>query len=281
MAYSGLGLRLAVCLLNISEARRKDIVEKVAKAAIQNKHGLRNLQATVLNIFSDFDYNRSVITIAAPIDEIDIAETLAALVPGSSFFHFGYADQPQMRSLVQRRKELGWFRKKSSLNSNEVKAGGEATLSSKWGLTGIGATPYVMNCNVTIDSQNLAIGRQIASAIRGSNTGGIKGVQAMAFPHEGKVEIACNVESFKEEEQAVSAPENTSYDSYCIVGENFLYVSPLSIESQIQKLASSLGVKTVGTALIGFTPKECKRLAEDAISQGIGEFWKKQRQIFM
>ncbi|XP_064419626.1 formiminotransferase N-terminal subdomain-containing protein isoform X3 [Latimeria chalumnae] len=188
MAYSGLGLRLAVCLLNISEARRKDIVEKVAKAAIQNKHGLRNLQATVLNIFSDFDYNRSVITIAAPIDEIgnsvvaacveafqsidmethdgihpclgavdlvpihplsqsvaleecgtvaqNIAETLAALVPGSSFFHFGYADQPQMRSLVQRRKELGWFRKKSSLNSNEVKAGGEATLSSKWGLTG-------------------------------------------------------------------------------------------------------------------------------------------------
>ncbi|KAB0400082.1 hypothetical protein E2I00_005102, partial [Balaenoptera physalus] len=62
------------------------------------------------------------------------------------------------------------------------------------------ASPYVMNCNVTIDSQDLALGKEIASAIRGSNVNGLKGVQTMAFPHEGKMEIACNVESFEDQE---------------------------------------------------------------------------------
>lgn len=50
-----------------------------------------------------------------------------------------------------------------------------------------------MSCNVTIDSQDLALGKEILSAIQGSNANGLKGVQTMTFPHEGKIEIACNV----------------------------------------------------------------------------------------
>uniref|UniRef100_A0A4X2LA50 Formiminotransferase N-terminal subdomain domain-containing protein n=1 Tax=Vombatus ursinus TaxID=29139 RepID=A0A4X2LA50_VOMUR len=109
MSSSRLGLRLAACLLNISEARRKNVVEKIAKAALFEENGNEHSEATVLNIFSDYDYNRSVITIAAPIEKLGLAEKLTIHVPGCSVFLFGEADQPEKRSLVQRRKQLGWF----------------------------------------------------------------------------------------------------------------------------------------------------------------------------
>ncbi|XP_053452823.1 formiminotransferase N-terminal subdomain-containing protein isoform X8 [Nycticebus coucang] len=70
MSSSRLGLRLAACLLNISEARRKCVVENIAKAALLDKNGQKNPEVTVLNVFSDEDYNRSVITIAASIDKL-------------------------------------------------------------------------------------------------------------------------------------------------------------------------------------------------------------------
>ncbi|KAI5944665.1 Formiminotransferase N-terminal subdomain-containing protein [Manis javanica] len=84
MSSSRLGLRLAACLLNISEARRKYIVENIARAALLEKKcnvktfsGLEDAitrqhhpEVSVLNIFSDQDYNRSVITIAASVDKL-------------------------------------------------------------------------------------------------------------------------------------------------------------------------------------------------------------------
>uniref|UniRef100_UPI00398EBA85 formiminotransferase N-terminal subdomain-containing protein n=1 Tax=Pristiophorus japonicus TaxID=55135 RepID=UPI00398EBA85 len=332
MASPRLGLRLAVCLLNISEARKQDIVEEVAKTALCDKQGQRKTQTTVLNIFSDYDYNRSVITLAAPIETLgnsvvaacteaydlidmkhhdgihpclgsvdlvpiyplsesvsleecgkvarDIAEKLTHDVPDCSIFYFGYADQPLKRNLVQRRKELNWF-KRSGLNSNEVKPDVGTAISDRCGLTGIGASPYVMNCNVTIDTQDLNIGQQIASAIRGANVGGLRGIQAMAFPHEGTVEIACNVESFKDGPSSSLTEESKKYISYYIQGEEYWYISPGSIEGQIKKLADSHGVTTVGTALIGFTPERCKSLAEQAIMEGTGMFWKERKIITM
>ncbi|XP_041057622.1 formiminotransferase N-terminal subdomain-containing protein isoform X1 [Carcharodon carcharias] len=338
MVSPRLGLRLAVCLLNISEARKQDIVERIAKAALCDKPGQKKTQTTVLNIFSDYDYNRSVLTLAGPIETLvnflfsgnsivtacteafdlidmghhdgihpclgsvdlvpiyplsesvsleecgkvarDIAENLSHDVPGCSMFYFGYADQPLKRNLVQRRKELNWY-KRTCLNVNEIRPDVGAAVSSKYGLTGIGASPYVMNCNVTIDTQDLNIGQQIASAIRGANAGGLQGIQAMAFPHEGTVEIACNVESFQDKSLSSLTEESKKYISYYIQGEEYLYFSPRSIERQIKKLAASHGVATVGTALVGFTPERCKSLAEQAILEGCGEFWKKRKTITM
>ncbi|XP_066882616.1 formiminotransferase N-terminal subdomain-containing protein isoform X6 [Kogia breviceps] len=160
MSSSRLGLRLAVCLLNISEARRKYIVENIAKAALLEKNGQKHAEVSVLNIFSDQEYNRSVITIAASVAELgnsilaacleafqsidmevqegihpclgavdlipiyplsgvgveecgavarSLAENLVQCVPGCSVFLFGEADLPEKRTLVQRRKQLGWF----------------------------------------------------------------------------------------------------------------------------------------------------------------------------
>lgn len=44
MSSSRLGLRLAACLLNISEARRKHVVENIAKAALLGENGRNNRQ---------------------------------------------------------------------------------------------------------------------------------------------------------------------------------------------------------------------------------------------
>ncbi|XP_054333570.1 formiminotransferase N-terminal subdomain-containing protein isoform X1 [Pongo pygmaeus] len=328
MSSSRVGLRLAACLLNISEARRKYIVENIAKAALLDKNGKKHPQVSVLNIFSDQDYNRSVITIATSVDKLgssvlaacleafqaidmevqegihpclgavdlipiyplsgvtveecgvvarSLAEDLVLHVPGCSVFLFGEADLPEKRSLVQRRKQLGWFTRRD-FSALQPDLG--AAPARRCGLTGVGASPYVMNCNITIDSQDMSAGREIASAIRGSNANGLKGVQAMAFPHEGKIEIACNVESFNDQE-AAEISEDFQYVSYSVLGDQFSYVSPHYIETQVKKLASDWGIGTKGRALVGFTPQECKNCAEYAIKENIGEFWKIRGGVFM
>ncbi|XP_071072306.1 formiminotransferase N-terminal subdomain-containing protein [Dasypus novemcinctus] len=326
MSSSRLGLSLAACLLNISEARRKCVVENIAKAALLGENGQKHPEVSVLNIFSDQDYNRSVITIAASVDTLgknsaalfllqsidmevqegihpclgavdlipihplsgigveecgsvarNIAETLVQHIPGSSVFLFGEADLPGKRSLVQRRKELGWFTRR---DFNALKPDLGAAPARRCGLTGVGASLYVMNCNVTIDCQDLAAGKEIAGAIRGSSASGLKGVLAMAFPHDGKIEIACNVESF-EDQKATETSEDSQYLAYSVLGNHFSYVSPHYLEAQIKKLASDRGIGTIGRALVGFTPEGCKNCAEYAIRESIGEFWKMRGGVFM
>ncbi|KAK1336517.1 hypothetical protein QTO34_002548 [Cnephaeus nilssonii] len=53
--------------------------ENIAKAALLGENGKKRPEVSVLNIFSDQDYNRSVITIAASVDELNDA-VLAACV---------------------------------------------------------------------------------------------------------------------------------------------------------------------------------------------------------
>ncbi|KAF3824250.1 hypothetical protein GH733_008535 [Mirounga leonina] len=60
---SSMGLRLAACLLNISEARRKYIVENIAQASLHEKN----------------DYIKSVITISASINELGNSLLAASL----------------------------------------------------------------------------------------------------------------------------------------------------------------------------------------------------------
>ncbi|XP_019955196.2 formiminotransferase N-terminal subdomain-containing protein [Paralichthys olivaceus] len=330
MASSSLGRRLVACLLNVSEARRKDLVETVATAALYNTEGARREGTTVLNIFNDHDYNRSVITIVASIDSIReavlsacekacglidmcahigvhpcmgavdlipiyplgeevrvedcakearaVAQGLIERVHGTTAFLFGWADSPLQRGLAQRRKEMGWFKKRPDLQAIQVDMGPEP--GKRYGLTGVGAGPYVMNCNVTINTQDIAIGRSIATAIRTSTPGGLPGVQVLALPHEGAVEIACNVESVKG-----SPPTHASADepwpSFNIEGQPYYHAPASLITARVTELAGRQGVGTKHTALVGFTPHECRGLAELALSQGIAEFWKEQRRIRM
>lgn len=243
-------LRLATCLLNISEGRSKQIVEKVAQSAISLSNEI-NLKcaSTVLNIFSDHDYNRSVVTIAAPIDQIEdsiyracvtayehidlskhygghprlgsvdlipihpinpcvslqecgqvaqrIGKRIVETIKGTSVFFFGYADSPKHHDLVARRKEVNWYSGKGGMSFDDIGYDIGASPSARYGCTGIGAIPYVTNCNVTINTNDICLGRSIAQAIRAVTPGGFPGVQSMAFSHEGMVEIACNVQAYE------------------------------------------------------------------------------------
>ncbi|XP_067459048.1 formiminotransferase N-terminal subdomain-containing protein [Thunnus thynnus] len=330
MASTSLGRRLVACLLNVSEARRKDLVETVAKSALYDPAGVRREATTVLNIFNDHDYNRSVITIVSSIDSIGeavlsacekacglfdmrthtgvhpcmgavdlipiyplgeevgaeecaeearaVAQGLTERVQGTSAFLFGWADSPLQRGLAQRRKEMGWFKKTADLQAIRPDVG--PLPQRRFGLTGVGASPYVMNCNVTIDTQDIAMGRSIATAIRESTPGGLPGVQVLALPHEGTVEIACNVESVKAPPPShMTAGE--PWPSFSIGGQMYCHAPASLITARVSELAGRHGVGTKGTALVGFTPHQCRGLAEFALSQGIAEFWKEQRRIHM
>ncbi|MEQ2237426.1 hypothetical protein ILYODFUR_022955, partial [Ilyodon furcidens] len=310
-------------------ARGDDVVENVAKAALCNAEGIQREETTVLNIFNDPDYNRSVITIVASIDSIRdaalsacqkacalidmrthagvhpcmgavdlvpfyplgeevgvkecvqqalaVAHGLTETVCGSSAFLFGWADTPLQRGLAQRRKEMGWFRKTPDLQALRPDVGPQP--QKRYGLTGVGASTYVMNCNVTIDTQDITTGRSIAAAIRESTPGGLPGVQVLALPHEGAVELACNVESVKGDPPG--HPMDEPWPSFIVDGQPYCHAPASLITARVGELARRRGIGVKGTALVGFTPRECRDLAEIALSQGIGEFWKEQRRIRM
>lgn len=129
---------------------------------------------------------------------------------------------------------------------------------------------------MTIETQDVSLGRDVAAAIRESNTGGIPGVQVMAFPHEGAVEIACNVESV-----LASTAGGESWPAFRVGHQKFCHAPASLITTRVAELAGRQGIATQGTALVGFTPLECKRLAERALSQDVGEFWKELHRVRM
>lgn len=145
--------------------------------------------------------------------------------------------------------------------------------------SGVGAGPYVMNCNVTIDTHDVAVGQSIAAAIRESTPGGLPGVQVLALPHDGAVEVACNVEST--EGPPPGHLTNDTWPCFSIDGTPYCHVPAALITARVAELAGAQGVGVKGTALVGFTPHECRDLAEFALSRGIGEFWREQRRIRM
>lgn len=124
------------------------------------------------------------------------------------------------------------------------------------------------------------MGRSIATAIRESTPGGLPGVQVLALPHEGAVEIACNVESVKGSPPS-HLTEAEPWPSFSIEGQPYCHAPASLITARVAELARRHGVGTMGTALVGFTPRECRGLAELALSQGIAEFWKEQHRIHM
>ncbi|KAK7933431.1 hypothetical protein WMY93_004327 [Mugilogobius chulae] len=184
-----------------------------------------------------------------------VAEGLTERVQGTSVFLFGWADSPLHRGLAQRRKEMSWFKKNPDLNQIRPDLGPPP--GRQYGLTGHG------------------LGRSIASAIRESTDGGILGVQVLALPHDGAVEIACNVESVKGE------PPSSDWPTFNIGGQPYCHAPASVITKRVSELAAPKGAETKGTAIVGFTPRECRGLAELALSRNIGEFWREQRRIRM
>ncbi|KAJ7362031.1 Formiminotransferase domain, N-terminal subdomain [Desmophyllum pertusum] len=162
---------------------------------------------------------------------LNLGRRLVNSVKGTSVFLFGHADQPLVRGLVERRKAVNWYHGKHGMDFSRVGWDLGTPPSQRYGCTGIGAIPYITNCNITIDCQDLGLGREIAKAIR-ATPGGLAGVQSMAFEHEGRVEIACNVEASKD----------LSSEGH------FQYTSPEEIETRVGEMAARKDVKLYGTS---------------------------------
>ncbi|MEQ2307502.1 hypothetical protein AMECASPLE_018907 [Ameca splendens] len=228
--------------------------------------GIQREETTVLNIFNDPDYNRSVITIVASINSIRDAALSAC---------------QKACALIDMRTHTGVHPCMGAVDLVPFYPLGEevGVKECVQQALGVGASTYVMNCNVTIDTQDITTGRSIAAAIRESTPGGLPGVQVLALPHEGAVELACNVESVKGDPPG--HPMDEPWPSFIVDGQPYCHAPASLITARVAELARRRGIGVKGTALVGFTPRECRDLAEIALSQGIGEFWKEQRRIRM
>jgi hypothetical protein len=60
---------------------------------------------------------------------------------------------------------------------------GPAVVPARSGMCCVGATPWVVNFNVLLESEDLDLGRELAAAVS-ERRGGLPGVQAMALRHE-------------------------------------------------------------------------------------------------
>ena len=67
------------------------------------------------------------------------------------------------------------------------------------GITVCGATPYVLNYNLILDTADVKIAREISKLIRATSENGMPGVEAMAYlkgtSQQGQylAEVACNL----------------------------------------------------------------------------------------
>lgn len=226
----------------------------------------------------------------------EIAETLARNVPGSSFFVFGPGKSGMEKSLVERRKEVGWFSNGGTSTPptfpvNLVPDIGSEPIS-RLGLTGVGAMPYMMNFNATISTTDSRVGKMAANAVRQA-TGGFPGVRAMAFPHEGNVEVACNVE-------AVALEEGTEVpDGMTALGGNgrvdagsdkgvLYHATPEAIREKISLFLKkynedfSCDVRVLdGSTIIGYTPSQMVRVMQEAVDAGDDLFYLRQTRRMM
>lgn len=198
---------------------------------------------------------------------LDIGKELTLSHSGLSVFYFGHADGDLKRDLVQRRKELGWFEHETRPSFGALRQ------KSKHGLTGIGASPYMSNFNVMLETNNLEVGQNIAWKIR-ERTGGLLGVQAMAFPHgENQIEVACNVDLVLYDEKNPKHKVAKEEGRLVHVMGNYFTTPFQVIEAEIRKIANFeyFYLKNFikgDSVIIGFTPVEAGKMTEECLISG-------------
>ena len=185
---------------------------------------------------------------------LNIGTKLKETHPNLSIFYFGHADMPKNRDLVQRRKENGWFQ--------------DDNFTSNHGMTGIGAIPYMSNFNVMLHCNDIKIGQQIAKSLR-QRSGGLLGVQSMAFPHgDNQIEIACNVDLLLFDEFNEKHSKEKSEEKFVKCHGEY-YMTPFEvIHEEIAKKAGQSNFQVIGdSVIIGFTPKEAFEFTTKAIAE--------------
>ena len=184
----------------------------------------------------------------------NIVTRLKDAVPGTSFFIYG--SQPGQRGLIERRKEMGWF------GSKIKQAPDVGTFEPRYGVTGVGAAPYMSNFNISLETSDMRLAERVLGVIR-ARTGGLPGVSAMAFHHNNNIEVACNVDMVRGEEDMGDMGDMEE------ILPGFWRTRFTAIESRVRRMASEAGVSVLGeSVIIGLTPDTARKLTLEALRQG-------------
>ena len=307
-------MKLATCLLNISEARNKQVIRHILHQTKTTIEQECPVGATILNTFCDTDYNRSVISISGQLPQLEQAVTSAVTaalhtidlrhhegghprlgavdliplhpisedttladcdtladniahniinnVPGSSFFKFS---REPGQGLIERRRSSGWFQSKIAPDFLPDLG----VYNDRLGVTGLGASPYMSNYNISLETRDMKVARQVVEVIR-EKSGGLPGVSAMAFHHKDNIEIACNVDMFiLKENNSMHMKHLKMNNIERVMGE--LWRTRFSvIGDQVETQASRSGTSVTGdSVIIGFTPEQSRSLTLQALASNI------------
>ncbi|MDF1702592.1 MAG: glutamate formimidoyltransferase [Planctomycetota bacterium] len=107
---------------------------------------------------------------------------------------------------------------------------GETAVHGTAGITAVGARFFLVAYNVNLDTQDLAIAKQIATAIREKN-GGLPGVKALGFdlPEKGQVQVSMNLVDYRK-------------------------TNPIQAFDEIAQRAEAAGVTVAGSEVVGLIP---------------------------
>jgi glutamate formiminotransferase len=249
---------------NVSEGRRRDIVERVAAAAAQ----------CLLDVHVDADHNRSVFTLAAPTGgEVERCVTALAeavvryaddswhdgvhprvgaldVVPFVSLS--GTADERAL--VVQRAHDFArWLARNLDVPTflyGDADAEGRSLPSLRrdafvrrapdfgprephpeLGATAVGARPVLVAVNCALDRDDVELARRIAHDVR-ERGGGLPGVRALGFElaSRGRAEVSMNLTD-------LSA---TGVERACV---------------EVRRLTRGAGADVAGVELVGLLPR--------------------------
>jgi glutamate formiminotransferase len=234
--------RIVECVPNFSEGRRKEIIDQVV-GALASVQGIR-----VLDVKSDGDHNRSVVTMVGEPEAVEEAafrgiEQAARLIDmdqhqgehprmGATdvvpfvpiagvtmadcvemarrlgqrvgrelsipvYLYEEAATRPERRNLADvRRGEYEGLKAEIESRAERAPDFGPARMG-KAGATAIGVRPPLIAFNVYLNTDDVAIAKAIARAVRHSS-GGLRYVKALGLLVEGRAQVSMNLTDYRQ-----------------------------------------------------------------------------------
>jgi len=267
--------RIVECVPNFSEGHRKDIISQIV-GALASVEGVR-----VLDVQSDADHNRSVVTLVGDPEAVEEAafqgiERAARLIDmdqhqgehprmGATdvvpfvpiagvtmadcvemarrlgervgrelaipvYLYEEAASRPERRNLADvRRGEYEGLKVEIETDSHRTPDFGPAGVG-KAGATAIGARPPLVAFNVYLNTDDVAIAKAIARAVRHSS-GGLRYVKALGLLVEGRAQVSMNLTDHRQ--------------------------TPIHrVVEMIRREAARYGVTIVSSEVVGLIPNE-------------------------
>jgi glutamate formiminotransferase len=267
--------RIVECVPNFSEGRRKDIIVQIV-GALASVEGVR-----VLDVQSDADHNRSVVTLVGDPEAVEEAafqgiERAARLIDmdqhqgehprmGATdvvpfvpiagvtmadcvemarrlgervgrelaipvYLYEEAASRPERRNLADvRRGEYEGLKVEIETDPHRTPDFGPARVG-KAGATAIGARPPLVAFNVYLNTDDVAIAKAIARAVRHSS-GGLRYVKALGLLVEGRAQVSMNLTDHRQ--------------------------TPIHrVVEMIRREAARYGVTIVSSEVVGLLPNE-------------------------